>query len=303
MWAGGSTEEPKQPPGLGGHSGGSGQALRGQGAHGRVCRSYRNLATEHEALMQKYLHLLQIVETEKTVAKQLRQQIDDGEIEIERLKAEVKRPGMHRRSRGDPGGRGGSRGQGCHLWGPAADFSDTGLALLPQEGPGIASRGDFPGRSGAGAAGAVPGGLERVPEGVTAQRGSHQQRAPGNGLGSRSLPSGRGENSGCILERRDALSLWDPLSLWDALRSWDALSPWDALGMPSACGMPSDLGMPSVPGIPSAWGMPSALGMPSGCSQPPGCPEDALGLWDALSLWDALGSWDALSPRDALRMP
>uniref|UniRef100_A0A8U8C9I9 Ras protein specific guanine nucleotide releasing factor 1 n=1 Tax=Geospiza parvula TaxID=87175 RepID=A0A8U8C9I9_GEOPR len=56
--------------------------------------SYRNLATEHEALMQKYLHLLQIVETEKTVAKQLRQQIEDGEIEIERLKAEVKRPWM-----------------------------------------------------------------------------------------------------------------------------------------------------------------------------------------------------------------
>lgn len=54
--------------------------------------SYRNLATEHEALMQKYLHLLQIVETEKTVAKQLRQQIEDGEIEIERLKAEVKTP-------------------------------------------------------------------------------------------------------------------------------------------------------------------------------------------------------------------
>uniref|UniRef100_A0A8C9T4K4 Ras protein specific guanine nucleotide releasing factor 1 n=1 Tax=Scleropages formosus TaxID=113540 RepID=A0A8C9T4K4_SCLFO len=50
--------------------------------------SYRNLATEHEALMQKYLHLLQIVETEKTVAKQLRQQIEDGEIEIERLKSE-----------------------------------------------------------------------------------------------------------------------------------------------------------------------------------------------------------------------
>uniref|UniRef100_A0A674GSM8 Ras protein specific guanine nucleotide releasing factor 1 n=1 Tax=Taeniopygia guttata TaxID=59729 RepID=A0A674GSM8_TAEGU len=56
--------------------------------------SYRNLATEHEALMQKYLHLLQIVETEKTVAKQLRQQIEDGEIEIERLKAEVKRPAL-----------------------------------------------------------------------------------------------------------------------------------------------------------------------------------------------------------------
>ena len=54
--------------------------------------SYRTLATEHEALMQKYLHLLQVVETEKTVAKQLRQQIEDGEIEIERLKAEVTAP-------------------------------------------------------------------------------------------------------------------------------------------------------------------------------------------------------------------
>uniref|UniRef100_A0A8C2XE93 Ras protein specific guanine nucleotide releasing factor 1 n=1 Tax=Cyclopterus lumpus TaxID=8103 RepID=A0A8C2XE93_CYCLU len=51
--------------------------------------SYRNLANEHETLMQKYLHLLQIVETEKTVAKQLRQQIEDGEIEIERLKSEI----------------------------------------------------------------------------------------------------------------------------------------------------------------------------------------------------------------------
>lgn len=57
--------------------------------------SYRTLATEHEALMQKYLHLLQIVETEKTVARQLRQQIEDGEIEIERLKAEV---GVHRQA-------------------------------------------------------------------------------------------------------------------------------------------------------------------------------------------------------------
>uniref|UniRef100_G3PVU2 Ras protein specific guanine nucleotide releasing factor 1 n=1 Tax=Gasterosteus aculeatus aculeatus TaxID=481459 RepID=G3PVU2_GASAC len=51
--------------------------------------SYRNLATEHETLMQKYLHLLQIVETEKMVAKQLRQQIEDGEIEVERLKSEI----------------------------------------------------------------------------------------------------------------------------------------------------------------------------------------------------------------------
>uniref|UniRef100_A0A3P8YTK4 Ras protein specific guanine nucleotide releasing factor 1 n=1 Tax=Esox lucius TaxID=8010 RepID=A0A3P8YTK4_ESOLU len=56
--------------------------------------SYRNLATEHETLMQKYLHLLQIVETEKMVAKQLRQQIEDGEIEIERLKSEIS--GLHK---------------------------------------------------------------------------------------------------------------------------------------------------------------------------------------------------------------
>lgn len=39
--------------------------------------------------MQKHLHLLQVVEAEKTEARQLRQQIEDGEIEIERLKAEV----------------------------------------------------------------------------------------------------------------------------------------------------------------------------------------------------------------------
>ncbi|XP_021062598.1 ras-specific guanine nucleotide-releasing factor 1 isoform X2 [Mus pahari] len=51
--------------------------------------SYKILATEHEALMQKYLHLLQVVETEKTVAKQLRQQLEDGEVEIERLKTEI----------------------------------------------------------------------------------------------------------------------------------------------------------------------------------------------------------------------
>ncbi|XP_075431514.1 ras-specific guanine nucleotide-releasing factor 1 isoform X2 [Ascaphus truei] len=51
--------------------------------------SYKTLVTEHEALMQKYLHLLQIVDTEKTVAKQLRHQIEDGEVEVERLKSEI----------------------------------------------------------------------------------------------------------------------------------------------------------------------------------------------------------------------
>lgn len=60
--------------------------------------------------MQKYLHLLQIVETEKTVAKQLRQQIEDGEIEIERLKAEVKRPALPRGCTDAPGVTRGGRG-------------------------------------------------------------------------------------------------------------------------------------------------------------------------------------------------
>lgn len=76
----------------GGHEPRSGWTSRGESPVSPACpsaHSYRTLATEHEALMQKYLHLLQIVETEKTVAKQLRQQIEDGEIEIERLKAEV----------------------------------------------------------------------------------------------------------------------------------------------------------------------------------------------------------------------
>lgn len=79
--------------------------------------SYRTLATEHEALMQKYLHLLQIVETEKTVAKQLRQQIEDGEVEIERLKAEVTTtPGAEEAGQGSrpPASQPGSPGSGRH---------------------------------------------------------------------------------------------------------------------------------------------------------------------------------------------
>lgn len=51
--------------------------------------SYKTLVTEHEALTQKYLHLMQVVETEKTESRQLRQQLHDGKIEIERLKTEV----------------------------------------------------------------------------------------------------------------------------------------------------------------------------------------------------------------------
>lgn len=39
--------------------------------------------------MQKYIHLVQIVETEKIAANQLRHQLEDQDTEIERLKAEV----------------------------------------------------------------------------------------------------------------------------------------------------------------------------------------------------------------------
>lgn len=40
--------------------------------------------------MQKYIHLVQIMETEKVAANQLRTQLEDQDTEIERLKAEVK---------------------------------------------------------------------------------------------------------------------------------------------------------------------------------------------------------------------
>lgn len=39
--------------------------------------------------MQKYIHLVQIMETEKVAANQLRTQLEDQDTEIERLKAEV----------------------------------------------------------------------------------------------------------------------------------------------------------------------------------------------------------------------
>lgn len=39
--------------------------------------------------MQKYIHLVQIVETEKVAANQLRTQLEDQDTEIERLKSEV----------------------------------------------------------------------------------------------------------------------------------------------------------------------------------------------------------------------
>ncbi|XP_051876626.1 ras-specific guanine nucleotide-releasing factor 2 [Pristis pectinata] len=51
--------------------------------------SYCDIVIEREILMQKYIHLLQIVETEKIAAHQLRQQLEDQDTEIERLKAEI----------------------------------------------------------------------------------------------------------------------------------------------------------------------------------------------------------------------
>lgn len=51
--------------------------------------SYSDVIIEREILMQKYIHLVQIMETEKVAANQLRTQLEDQETEIERLKAEV----------------------------------------------------------------------------------------------------------------------------------------------------------------------------------------------------------------------
>ncbi|KAM6986445.1 ras-specific guanine nucleotide-releasing factor 2 isoform 2-T2 [Aplochiton taeniatus] len=51
--------------------------------------SYSDIIIEREVLMQKYIHLVQIMETEKVAANQLRTQLEDQETEIERLKAEI----------------------------------------------------------------------------------------------------------------------------------------------------------------------------------------------------------------------
>uniref|UniRef100_A0ACB8ERA0 Ras-specific guanine nucleotide-releasing factor 2 n=1 Tax=Sphaerodactylus townsendi TaxID=933632 RepID=A0ACB8ERA0_9SAUR len=50
--------------------------------------SYSDILIEREVLMQKYIHLVQIVETEKISANQLRHQLEDQDTEIERLKSE-----------------------------------------------------------------------------------------------------------------------------------------------------------------------------------------------------------------------
>uniref|UniRef100_A0A6Q2ZM25 Ras protein-specific guanine nucleotide-releasing factor 2a n=1 Tax=Esox lucius TaxID=8010 RepID=A0A6Q2ZM25_ESOLU len=51
--------------------------------------SYSDIIIEREVLMQKYIHLVQIMETEKVAASQLRTQLEDQGTEIERLKAEI----------------------------------------------------------------------------------------------------------------------------------------------------------------------------------------------------------------------
>ncbi|EMP29536.1 Ras-specific guanine nucleotide-releasing factor 2 [Chelonia mydas] len=50
---------------------------------------YSDILIEREVLMQKYIHLVQIVETEKIAANQLRHQLEDQDTEIERLKSEI----------------------------------------------------------------------------------------------------------------------------------------------------------------------------------------------------------------------
>ncbi|XP_068608860.1 ras-specific guanine nucleotide-releasing factor 2 [Brachionichthys hirsutus] len=51
--------------------------------------SYSDIIIEREILMQKYIHLVQITETEKVAANRLRTQLEDQDAEIERLKAEI----------------------------------------------------------------------------------------------------------------------------------------------------------------------------------------------------------------------
>uniref|UniRef100_A0A665UQ13 Ras protein-specific guanine nucleotide-releasing factor 2a n=1 Tax=Echeneis naucrates TaxID=173247 RepID=A0A665UQ13_ECHNA len=51
--------------------------------------SYSDIIIEREILMQKYIHLVQVMETEKVAANQLRTQLEDQDTEIERLKAEI----------------------------------------------------------------------------------------------------------------------------------------------------------------------------------------------------------------------
>uniref|UniRef100_A0AAX7UMD0 Ras protein-specific guanine nucleotide-releasing factor 2a n=1 Tax=Astatotilapia calliptera TaxID=8154 RepID=A0AAX7UMD0_ASTCA len=51
--------------------------------------SYSGIIIERDILMQRYIHLDQIMETEKVATNQLRTQLEDQDTEIERLKAEI----------------------------------------------------------------------------------------------------------------------------------------------------------------------------------------------------------------------
>lgn len=53
------------------------------------CCSFNKLLLQKEELEQKHLHLLQIVETEKTAKWQYTQQCEDLASEIKKLRAEV----------------------------------------------------------------------------------------------------------------------------------------------------------------------------------------------------------------------
>ncbi|MEJ1275550.1 creatine kinase mitochondrial 2 [Cricetulus griseus] len=55
----------------------------------KILSLYADILIEREVLMQKYIHLVQIVETEKIAANQLRHQLEDQDTEIERLKSEI----------------------------------------------------------------------------------------------------------------------------------------------------------------------------------------------------------------------
>ena len=53
------------------------------------CRSFNRLLLQKEELEQKHLHLLQIVESEKTAKFQYSQQCDELTTEIKKLRNEV----------------------------------------------------------------------------------------------------------------------------------------------------------------------------------------------------------------------
>uniref|UniRef100_A0A8C6IIL5 RAS protein-specific guanine nucleotide-releasing factor 2 n=1 Tax=Mus spicilegus TaxID=10103 RepID=A0A8C6IIL5_MUSSI len=63
--------------------------LNAQVRESLLLSNYADILIEREVLMQKYIHLVQIVETEKIATNQLRHQLEDQDTEIERLKSEI----------------------------------------------------------------------------------------------------------------------------------------------------------------------------------------------------------------------